>query len=96
MTTHFQERPKTGHERNIEGEARMLLRRIGPYDSVERFISNYAKMTTRKMYLYHLDRYLAWLHESGVTLTPDELITDNLRCIFESGAIEVVKKRTLM
>lgn len=48
MTAQVQERPKTGHEKNIEGEARLLLERIGRYESVQRFISNYAKMTIKK------------------------------------------------
>lgn len=62
--------------------------------SVERFIMKYAKASTRRGYLGSLARYFNWLRKAkGMTLTPDELILDNLKCVFESGATDILRKR---
>lgn len=37
--------------------------------------------------------YFVWLREKGVALTPDQLIEDNLRCVFESAPTDVARKR---
>jgi len=54
----------------------------------------YAKASTRRGHLGGLARYFDWLRKAkGITLTPDELILDNLRCVFESGATDILRKR---
>jgi hypothetical protein len=51
-------------------------------------------MTTKKAYLYNLGAYLDFLREvKEIALSPDELIVDNLKAVFESKAIDVATKR---
>jgi hypothetical protein len=69
-------RMQTSTERNNERTFQKLLEKWGGYESVRRFVANYGKTTTKKLYLYHLDRYFDWLPTHGVNLTPDELVTD--------------------
>jgi hypothetical protein len=38
-----------------------LLGRIGPQETVQRFISRYGKQSTKTAYLARLDQYLRWL-----------------------------------
>jgi hypothetical protein len=70
------------------------LTKIGDSQAVAHFLSGYAKPNTKRIYSYQLARYFTWLKEAkGVGMTPDELITDNLRCVFETGPIDVQTKR---
>lgn len=70
-----------------------LLLKIGDTPAMRRFL-RYAKTSSWYSALFHIDRYFTWLRNvKGVTLTPDELWVDNLRCVFESGPIEVGRKR---
>lgn len=64
-------------------------------ESVRRFMSRYGKLSTKYCYLNRLDYHMRWLKESaGVTLSPDELISDNLSCVFKSpDPTEVKAKR---
>jgi len=42
-----------------------------------------------------LNQYLEWLKEAkGVEMSPDDLITHNLRAVYESSATDVKRKRT--
>lgn len=73
------------------------LKRIGPSQAVDTFLARYAKLNTKRIYVYQLDRYLKWLRESkNVVMTPDELITDNLKCVFETQAVDVATKKRHM
>lgn len=59
-------------EAHYEKEIARQLGKLGPFRSVERFASKYGKLTTKRAYLSHLARYLAWLKdEAGVGLDPD-------------------------
>ncbi len=70
------------------------LRKIGPSEAVKRFLSSYGKVRVQSVYSLHLLLYFRWLKGSGTTnLAPDELITDNLRCIYRSEAEDVAQKR---
>lgn len=70
------------------------LAAIGPSQSVERFLSGYGKITTKASYASHLKLYFVWLRNvKGVGLTPDELVLDNLKSVFESGATNTLTKR---
>ena len=97
MTAALQEtprRPLTNPERNNAQKVAKLLEKLGRYPSVQKFIATYAKMTTKRAYLYNPAKYFDWLRDAkGITLTPDEMIVDNLRAIFESSAVDVVRKR---
>jgi integrase len=69
------------------------LRKIGPSDSVTRFLSKYGNVRTRAIYACELYLYLRWLNGKTRTLTPDELVHDNLVCVFKSEAVDVATKR---
>ena len=84
---------RTSIEERHERAAKKALEKIGNYKSVNRFVSKYAKASTRSAALFHLGRYLAWLRSKGVGLSPDELPVDNLRCVFESSPVDVARKR---
>ena len=61
---------------------------------MERFLRTCGPLTTKKQYSNAIQLYLRWLREEkGVTMNPDELMLDNLRCIFESKATDVTTKR---
>ena len=74
-------------------EVARILERIGCYQSIQRFISKYGKMTMRKTYPTFLSLYFDWLKRRGVTPNPDELVKDNLRGIYESKVVDVEMKR---
>lgn len=88
---------QTDDEGRTERYGEKVLKDIGEYKSVERFISRYGKTSSRTAALFHLGRYLAWLRDKkGVGMNPDELILDNLRCVFESKPVDVATKRRHM
>jgi hypothetical protein len=69
-------------------------RALGDGEAVNRFLSSYGNLRTKRSYSVHLTVYLRWLRdERGVTLSPDELVKDNLVCIFKSDPSEVATKR---
>ena len=87
-------RMKTSTDAQREKQAEALLKVVGDCPSVQRFLNKYGKLSIRATVLFHLERYFRWLREAkGVSMTPDELITDNLRSVYESSAVEVSKKR---
>jgi integrase len=48
---------------------------------VERFLGKYGNLQTKAAYSFALARYFEWLRGSkGISLSPDELLIDNLRC----------------
>ncbi len=83
------------HQRAIELSLESNLRRIGgPYRSVERFLRACGPLTTKKQYSNAIQLYLRWLREEkGIAMNPDELVLDNLRCVYESEATDVMTKR---
>ena len=85
--------PETYREREVRLQIERLLVKWGKYESVQRFIRKYGKPNTRAGYLADLDLYFRWLGSEGVSLTPDELIRDNLKCVFGSGPEDVSTKR---
>ena len=80
-------------EAQARREVERNLRSIGPSESVERFLNSYGKVRVRATYGAHLSRYFDWLRQKGVSLNPDELIRDNLRCIYRSDPEDVALKR---
>jgi hypothetical protein len=79
------------------GDSADACKGLEEYESVRRFISHYGKATSRSTAIFHLKRYLEWLKgEKGIRMNPDELITDNLRCVCESKAVDVATKRKHM
>jgi integrase len=80
-------------EAQARREVERNLRNIGPSESVERFLNSYGKVRVRATYGAHLSRYFDWLRQKGASLNPDELIRDNLRCIYRSEPEDVALKR---
>ena len=70
-----------------------MLEELGRGPAVERFLNKYGKDNLKRIYSIVLALYLRWLKSKGVNFTPDELVLDNLRCIYESAATDVQTKR---
>ena len=86
---------ETYRERELRSQISRFMEKWGGYESVQRFVRKYhLKLKTCRGYLADLDLYFDWLRVTGVTINPDELILDNLRCVFESGATQVEVKTT--
>jgi integrase len=75
------------------GQIRRALEQIGPSEGVTRFLSKYGNVRTKAVYVEHLKLWFMWLRRKGVELSPDELLRDNLQCVFESGPTDVGTKR---
>ena len=71
-----------------------ILVKMGPSKAMSLFLSKYGNDNTKCGYVVELSAYFRWLRESqGVTMTPDELVLDNLKAIYESKAVDVAAKR---
>jgi hypothetical protein len=78
----------------LERSYELNLREIGPSAAVSRFFSKYGKMSTKAAYSDHLKLSFRWLRqEKGLKESPDELVKDNLVCIFKSDPTDVLTKR---
>jgi integrase len=69
------------------------LEEIGPSEAVARWLSKYGPVQTKLAYAFGLAHYLRWLRTIGVSMSPDELVLDNLRCVFDSKSTDVEAKR---
>lgn len=71
-----------------------LLAKIGDCRSLQRLLGKYGKVLSWYAALFHLNRYFTWLRvNKGVTLNPDELVVDNLKCVYDSKPVDVATKR---
>lgn len=68
------------------------LREIGKSEAVERFIRSFGNVRVKALYASHLSLYFRWL-KSKTPMTRDELVVDNLRCIYKSEPEDVATKR---
>lgn len=84
---------KTSQQLKNEREVRKYLDELGNSVAVARLIDRYGKVSTRRVYLVSLVLYFRWLKNLGVVLSPDELVTDNLTCVFHSDPADVGTKR---
>jgi hypothetical protein len=84
---------ETYRERELRRQIGRFLDIWGKYETVQRFVRKYGKLNTCRGYLADLDLYFRWLPSVGVNLDPDELVRDNLRCVYGSGPEEVNVKR---
>jgi integrase len=75
-----------GFERNVS--------KLGTSEAFDRFISAYGSVSTRASYASAWVKYLEWLRAQGISLSLDDLIVDNLKCVYESAATDVRRKRT--
>ncbi|MDG7047619.1 MAG: hypothetical protein JRN61_01415 [Nitrososphaerota archaeon] len=70
------------------------LSRIGNSPAVERFLNGYSNFRTKQVYAGNLVNYFEWLKTAkGVSMTPDELIKDNLKAVYSSDATDITQKR---
>jgi site-specific recombinase XerD len=84
---------ETYRERELRTQIEKFLETWGTHDSIQRFARKYGKANTLRGYLADMDLYFRWLDTKRVALNPDELIRDNLRCVYGSGPEEVALKR---
>ncbi len=84
---------KTPHEAAIKRKIERSIEELGPSPSVLRFLNKYGKDNTKRIYSICLVEYLRWLKQNGITLNPDDLLRDNLKCVYESSATDVQSKR---
>ena len=62
--------------------------------SVNRWLVKYGSVATQRGFAYYLLRYLQWLKEAKkVSLSPGELLKENLGNVYGSGPLEVERKR---
>ncbi len=80
-------------ERKAKNALNGFLREIGPSKAVERFLSGYGNTRTKSSYSCELALYFRWLKGKGMDLNPDALITDDLKCVYESKPTDVSAKR---
>jgi len=80
-------------DRKAENGLRLFLEELGPSKAVETFLRNYGNVRTRNAYAGELCLYFRWLRGKGIDMTPDQLIQDNLRAVFESRPTDVTAKR---
>jgi hypothetical protein len=78
---------KTSQQLRNEREVRKYLDELGNSEAAARLIDRYGKVSTRRVYLDSLVLYFRWLKSLGVALSPDELVTDNLTCVFHARAL---------
>lgn len=89
-----EQQQKTRAIKDAEQAVARTLRQIGPSEAVSRFMSRYAKVRTQKAYCTSLLGYLKWMKSmKSVSMTPDELVRDNLRCVYGSAPEDVATKR---
>jgi integrase len=70
------------------------LGELGASNAVDLFLSKYGNLNTRVSYAGELVFYLRWLRDAqGVTMSPDDLVLDNLRAVYESKPVDVTAKR---
>ncbi len=69
------------------------LQEIGPSESINRFLSKYGNVKTKCVLCFPCPPLHPMAQRKGVTMTPDELVKDNLTCIFKSDATDVGTKR---
>lgn len=85
---------ETRYEKDKRKSGERYLARIGDCRSMQRFLGKYGKVLSWSAALFHMSRYFTWLREKkGITLTPDQLVVDNLKCVYESVAVDVTTKR---
>ena len=84
---------KTSQQLKNEREVRKYLDELGNSEAVARLIDRYGKVSTKRVYLVSLVLYFRWLKSLGVVLSPGELVTDNLACVFHSDPADVRTKR---
>ena len=77
---------------DAEGALKRKLERMGPSRAMDTLLSKYGNLGTRLTYVYDLSLYFDWLKEKGITMTPEELVKDNLECVFRSDPTDVITK----
>jgi hypothetical protein len=88
---------QTGAEKSTARTLEAIMTRLGKSPAVDRFLGGYAKLNTKHMYAYQLLRYFEWLRDKKeVSMSPDQLVQDNLEAVFGSPPTDVKAKRKHM
>jgi hypothetical protein len=80
-------------DKKAENALKGFLKEIGPDRAIDRFLSGNGNVRTRCAYAGQLVLYLRWLKEKRDGVTPEWLIEDNLRAVFDSRPTGVAAKR---
>ncbi|MGD0476930.1 MAG: hypothetical protein ABSB29_02045 [Nitrososphaerales archaeon] len=84
---------RVGAEKRAENSLRSKLKESGPGRSVDLFLNRYGNIRTKATYAIELALFLRWLKQKDIRMTPDELVKDNLVCVFKSDPIDAPTKR---
>ncbi len=77
--------PLTPYEKKLQKDIDRLTGVWGGCESIQRFLRKINKTTTKMAYLPTFNRCMTWLKEAPRDcLDSDELITDDLRAVYES------------
>jgi integrase len=84
--------PRAEQER--DSDLRRHQQTLGGSEAAARYLATYGKVGVQAQNAFRLGRYHRWLKEvKGVTLSLDDLIRDNLVCIWKSDPVDVDTKR---
>lgn len=87
-------RDRMSADQKAENQLEAKLKELGDSPAVASWLRQYGRVTTRKSYAAEFSLYLRWLkREKGVDKTPDQLVADNLSCVFESKPTDVATKK---
>jgi integrase len=82
-------------ERKAEKGLAAYLKEMGQSRALDRFLGGYGNVRTRCNYAGVLCLYRRHLRSEGIRMTFDELVADNLKCVYESGTdVETKRKHT--
>ncbi|MDG7021305.1 MAG: tyrosine-type recombinase/integrase [Nitrososphaerota archaeon] len=84
---------RNSHEKEAANHLDRALERIGPSDAVRRFLAKYGPVRTRAGYASQLLYYFEWLRREGVSLSPDQLIQDNIEKVLKSDPTDIRSRR---
>ncbi|MDG6916743.1 MAG: site-specific integrase [Nitrososphaerota archaeon] len=77
-----------------DSDLKRALTAIGGSEAAQRYIATYGKVGVKAQNAFRLGRYHRWLREEkGVGLSLDEMIRDNLFCVWKSDPVDVDVKR---
>ncbi|MGD1055672.1 MAG: hypothetical protein ABR867_06290, partial [Nitrososphaerales archaeon] len=77
-----------------DSDLKRALKVLGGSEAAARYLATYGKTAVKAQNAFRLGRYYRWLRDvKGVTMTLDELVKDNLVCVWKSDPVDVDTKR---
>lgn len=86
----------TGRPRALEiaeRDYKTFLELMGNDEAVLRFLNRFGNIGTRRSYAWQLYKYFGFLKRKGIAMSPSELLSDNLVCVYRSQDVDVATKR---